>query len=216
MLKEVTSVAPTYAVVDLETSALSPEYGRIIEVGIVQLSAELEVEQTWQTLLNPGAGVGRSDIHGIRRADVLDAPTFGQVADKIAELLNGRIIVAHNTRFDLSFLHAEYHQLGRRVHLPALCTCIPAKHFIPTPSRSLQSCCETTGITRQRVHSALGDATDTAELFTLFMRLAADGKQIGRTAYPTEWQRVITGEDGVSEISFDPLAAVNVPIKIRG
>ena len=201
-----------FAVVDLETSAIKPEYGRIIEVGVVQLDRSASIEGTFETLINPEGGVGRSDIHGIRKRDVIGAPTFAQAADRIAQLLDGRIIVAHNSRFDLGFLHAEFRATGRPCHLPALCTCTEARHFIDTPSRSLRTCCLVTGIDLRNAHSALSDATATAQLLQHFLRVSTDGIPAGDTPLPASWDRVLSGAEGVSQIPYDTnLSAFLVP-----
>src|SRR5690606_30223141 len=114
-------------------------------------------------------------IHGIRTADVLDAPTFGEIAGRLARLLRGRSPVAHNLRFDLAFLRAEFGRLGVTVPLDVdlgLCTMRLAGRFLPRASRSLAACCEAAGIRLTNAHSALHDAHAAGELLAYYLRRA--------------------------------------------
>src|SRR5690606_4867295 len=108
-------VGDVYAVIDVETTGLYPGgHDRVVEVAVVHLDSRGTVEDRWCTLVNPGRDLGARHIHGIRTADVLDAPTFGEIAGRLARLLRGRSPVAHNQRFDLAFLRAEFgRQIGR-------------------------------------------------------------------------------------------------------
>src|SRR3712207_1818935 len=89
------------AVVDVETTGLSPRTDRIVEIGIVLLDSRGEVESEFETLINPGRDVGPTGIHGISASDVVDAPLFGDVAPHLRSLLAGRVVVALNALFDL-------------------------------------------------------------------------------------------------------------------
>lgn len=66
-----------FAVVDVETTGLSPAYQhRIVEVAVVLVDKDGQVVVTWDTLVNPRRDVGASDVHGLRAAELLDAPPF--------------------------------------------------------------------------------------------------------------------------------------------
>ncbi len=136
-----------YAVVDLETTGLFPGgHDRIVEVGVVLVSPDGEVEDTWETLLNPGRDLGRQDIHGIRAADVLGAPTFPDVAATLAELLGGRTFVAHNAAFDSRIVAARYGWFGYEVPVApetSVCTMQWGSRLLgcraPSPARARTS-----------------------------------------------------------------------------
>jgi len=49
---------------------------------------------------------------GITNEMVENAPRFYEIAKKIIELTEGRTFVAHNARFDYSFIRQEYKSLG--------------------------------------------------------------------------------------------------------
>lgn len=142
---------------------------------MVHLDSRGAVEDRWCTLVNPGRDLGAQHIHGIRTADVLDAPTFDEIAGRLARLLRGRSPVAHNLRFDLAFLRAEFGRLGVTVPLDVdlgLCTMRLAGRFLPSAGRSLAACCKAAGIRLTNAHSALHDAHAAAELLAYYLRRA--------------------------------------------
>ncbi|GAA1643474.1 exonuclease domain-containing protein [Georgenia ruanii] len=165
-----------YAVVDLETTGLRPGgHDRVVEVGVVLLSPTGEVEDTWSTLVNPERDLGPQDVHGIRAADVLAAPTFADLAGTLTTLLRGRTFVAHNARFDAGFLTAAYLRVGHAVPLTAettLCTLRWAGRLLPQAPRTLAGCCASVGVPLEHHHSALADATAAAGLLRHYLELA--------------------------------------------
>ena len=81
-----------YAVVDLETTGLSPTTDSILEVALVLTDAAGRVERSWSTLIDPGAGVdvGPTHIHGLVAEELIGAPGFDEVADLLVADLAGR------------------------------------------------------------------------------------------------------------------------------
>jgi len=158
---------PGFAVIDLETTGLSPgAHERIVEVAVVHADENGVITGEWETLVNPQRHVGAEHIHGIRAVDLIDAPSFADIANDIADLLSGRVIVAHNARFDRGFLSAEF---GRTPHpmpddAPTLCTMQLARELLPGAGRSLADCCAAFDIPLENAHRALVDAHATAEL----------------------------------------------------
>ena len=106
-------------------------------------------------------------IHGIRAADVRHAPTFDQITGHLAELLTGRVVVAHNWPFDAMHLRAEFARLGIDTPFHAragLCTMRAAGHAMPRARRSLIECCAAAGLADRAWHTALDDARGAADL----------------------------------------------------
>jgi len=162
-----------YAVIDLETTGLHPHrHDRVVEVAVVHVDAAGKVVNEWCTLVNPERDLGPQHIHRIRAADVLDAPRFSDVAGHLAELLKGRVIVAHNLRFDARFLATEYELIGAKVPVDAhsgLCTMALADRYLPGAGRSLADCCTRAGVELTSAHSALHDARAAAGLLTYYL-----------------------------------------------
>lgn len=161
-----------FAVIDVETTGLSPQYHhRIIEIAIVHVDERGVITGRWETLVNPDRDLGPQHIHGIRSTDVLKAPRFDAIAGRLVELLSGRVIVAHNAAFDLRFLEAELIRAGydAAVSLSTLCTMQLARDLIPGAGRSLADCCSAYDIVIADAHRALADAEATAQLLACYM-----------------------------------------------
>lgn len=165
-----------FAVLDLETTGFSPGLGdRVVEIAVVRTSPEGTVMDSWTTLLNPQRGVGPTRVHGIRGADVVGAPRFLDVAGDIAAWLDGAVVVAHNARFDLGFLTAEYARLGAAAPLwPTLCTLGLSYRLGRLGGGGLGDCLAAEGLAHQDKHSALGDATATAGLLATYLARSAE------------------------------------------
>lgn len=163
---------PGFAVIDFETTGLFPGgHDRVIEVAIVHTDASGRVTGQWETLINPGRDLGRQDIHRIRAADILDAPSFDEIAAEFLDLLSGRVIVAHNASFDTRFLIAELKRIGYEPDLAvrALCTMQLAREFLPGSGRSLADCCAAYDIELVDAHRASVDALATARLLEAYI-----------------------------------------------
>jgi DNA polymerase-3 subunit epsilon len=128
-----------YAVIDVETTGLSPaHHHRIVEIAVVLIDDDGNIVYEWETLLNPQRDVGATEIHGLSAGDVYSAPTFGQVASELGSLLRGRVPVAHNLSFDGPFLASEFKRLGYIVPLTrtaGLCTMRLASRYLPAGPR---------------------------------------------------------------------------------
>jgi DNA polymerase-3 subunit epsilon len=159
-----------FAVVDVESTGLYPSTDRVVEVAVVHVSGDGQITAEFSSLINPRRDVGPTRIHGIKAADVLNAPTFAQAARTLWQLLDGRVLVAHNVPFDARFLEAEFNRLGVRLPPPPLmCTMQLASYYLPgLPGRSLAACCAAANITSSRWHTALDDARAAALLLACY------------------------------------------------
>ena len=108
---------------DLETTGGRASRDRITEVAIVLYDGE-NIIDTFESLINPETYIpyGITQLTGISQDMVQDAPKFYEVAKKIVEMTEGAIFVAHNVRFDYSFLRAEFSRLGFTFTRKQLCT----------------------------------------------------------------------------------------------
>src|SRR5207237_546062 len=104
----------TFCVLDLETTGGSPHQCAITEVGAVKVRGG-ECLGTFQTLVNPGMAIppAITVLTGITEAMVIPAPLIAEVLPSFLEFLGNAVIVGHNVRFDLSFLHAALQATAR-------------------------------------------------------------------------------------------------------
>lgn len=160
-----------YAVIDVETTGLSPRSDRVVEVGVVLLDSHGKPEHEWVSRINPRRPVGATHIHGITDADVAQAPVFEAVVPHLAGLLHGRALVAHNARFDSSFMKFEFGRANWSwPSVPMLCTLDASWHYLPhLDRRRLSDCCWAAGLKVDGGHSALVDARATANLLAHYL-----------------------------------------------
>lgn len=158
----------TFAVVDVETTGMSPLCGdRVTEVAAVVVRDGV-VTDRFQTLVNPERPIPPriSALTHITNDMVRHAPPFRVVRAELADLLAGRVFVAHNAGFDWRFLSAEMEfagggPLGGR----RLCTVRLARRLLPElPSRRLDALARHYGIAIESRHRAMGDADATARI----------------------------------------------------
>lgn len=163
---------PYFAIIDVETTGLSPKSDRVIELAVVRIDRAGDVVDEWTTKFNPEGPVGATHIHGITQADVAHAPLFRDTAAAIVPYIAGLPIAAHNARFDLAFLRAEFRRAGWDVPwLPAYCTLDGSHHYMPhLERRRLVDCCWHARVPLTDAHSALGDARATAGLLRHYLR----------------------------------------------
>ncbi|ROQ40740.1 DNA polymerase-3 subunit epsilon [Frondihabitans sp. PhB188] len=175
-----------YAVIDFETTGLWPaKHDRVVEIGVVLVSASGAVEGEFETVVNPGRDLGPTHIHRLRGADVADAPVFADVVGEFLDLLVGRVVVAHNARFEVDFLRAELALVGLASPLDtgdALCTMKLATRYLPGSGRRLADCCAAFDIELTDAHEALADARATARLLAEYLRVGA-----GDAGHWDEW-----------------------------
>ncbi|MBB5789566.1 DEAD/DEAH box helicase [Jiangella mangrovi] len=165
-----------FAVVDIETTGFAPlREDRIVEIAIVQADPEGVPTGRWSSLVNPLRDPGPTHVHGILPEDLLHAPTWVQIADWVADQFAGRIVVAHNAGFDLSFVNLEFERADiDSPAWPTLDTLELASHLGNHVDRSLQACCDVAGIPIEYAHTASGDADATTQLLAAYLRLAAE------------------------------------------
>lgn len=155
-----------YAIVDLEASGGKKFENRIIEIGII-LTDGHQIEQTYQTLVNPKTTVSKfvEKLTGIYSAQLIQEKPFSVFATKIFEMLKGRIFVAHNVSFDYSLLREELKRCGLSLELPRLCSMkLARKAFPKLSSYSLGSVCNHLNHPLQNAHRALDDALGAYEI----------------------------------------------------
>ena len=102
-------------VLDFETTGVSTQTDRIVEISLVKTDSNLNVIDKFHSLINPTISIpqGASDVHGIKDSDVKSAPTFGQLADKIFQFISGCDIAGYNSnRFDIPLLSQEFSRCG--------------------------------------------------------------------------------------------------------
>ncbi len=160
------------AIVDLETTGAHPAYDRVTEIAVIEVNGG-EVAESWSTLVDPQEPIPAAiqALTGITNAMVAGAPTFRALAADLFERLAGRVLVAHNARFDYGFLRHEFERAGLKFQAKTLCTVRLSRKLYPEHARhNLDSLIARHRLACSARHRALGDA----EAVWQFLRIAAD------------------------------------------
>lgn len=107
---------------DLETTGVNVASDRIVEIAILKIFPDGRQERRpdattgiTRLLINPGIPIPleSSLIHGIYDADVKDAPTFKDIADKLFKFLFDSDLAGFNSnKFDVPILAEEFLRCG--------------------------------------------------------------------------------------------------------
>ena len=149
----------------------------------------------WNQLVHPQARIPLfiEQLTGISNEMVAEAPSFAQVAGEVAELLEGRLFIAHNARFDYGFLKNEFSRVGMSFRPQVLCTVKLSRALYPHFHRhNLDSLIERHGLQAKDRHRALADAqlihqfwTQAYEQFSDETVDAAVQRLVGRSSLPS-------------------------------
>lgn len=153
----------SYAVIDFETTGLSPDHGaRPTEVAVVLIEGDRIVDR-YQSLMNPGVPIPAfiQSLTGITDQMVRSAPSVREVMQQAADFVGGMPLVAHNAAFDRKFW-----EHCCRTRPTFICSLLLARRLFPNASNhKLATLVQSLGLpTADRYHRALADAEATAYL----------------------------------------------------
>lgn len=146
-------------IVDVETTGMSPVRNRITEIACIRFENGKEVKR-FVSLINPGENVPLTIqyLTGISNDMLREAPTFEECAEEIKEIFEGALFIAHNVRFDYSFIKAEMQRAGLDFKSKMLCTARLSRKLFPEHKRhNLSIIIERFNFTCSARHRALGD-----------------------------------------------------------
>jgi len=158
----------TFAVIDFETTGLSPDLGdRATEVGVVILSNG-QIVDSYQSLINPGRAIPAfvQELTGISNGMVRNAPDGASVMQALHAFVGDIPFIAHNASFDAKFLDAEYARAGLRRRTEFACSLLLARRMYPDmPNHKLGTLVRYLSLpVKGDYHRALADAEMTAHL----------------------------------------------------
>jgi DNA polymerase-3 subunit epsilon len=152
------------AVIDFETTGLSPGYDRVVEVSVVRIDPGSRPRLVLDSLVNPGRRVAATEIHGITDRHVVDAPLFDDLAGDLLHALSDSVVVAHNVYFDLKFLRFELDRLGLFQDVPHVCT-MYSRPLLELKACSLNEACLVDRIDYTPAHTSRSDSMAAALLW---------------------------------------------------
>jgi DNA polymerase-3 subunit epsilon len=109
--------------IDLETTGTVPGVDRAIQIGVMKAYPEVDGANEcpggsvseWSSFIDPQLAIPAEATlkHKISNEMVVGAPTFRDLAGRLAIGLTGCDFVGQNVKFDLRFLEAEFARVGR-------------------------------------------------------------------------------------------------------
>lgn len=149
---------------DLESTGGHSTNDRITEIAFLRFD-QGRIER-FNCLVNPGMLVPEfiTRLTGISNAMVRRAPVFSKLADELLPLLQGAILVAHNSKFDYQFLCNAFRRCGLHFAAQTLCTVQLSRRLYPQfHKHSLESIIERHNISVENRHRAWSDVAALAD-----------------------------------------------------
>jgi DNA polymerase-3 subunit epsilon len=163
-----------YCAVDLELTGLDPKRHEIISFGAVPIEdGRVQLGGAVHGLARPLRALSESSIrvHGLRAADLTDAPALDEAIDPLLAVLAGRIPVVHVAAIERGFLRPALRRQGLRLRAPMIDTSMLGLVWLHErdgggPQRlSLSELTLALGLPSHHPHDAVGDALTTAQVF---------------------------------------------------
>ena len=158
---------------DLETSGVSTEEDRIVEIACLKINPD-GTRETKVTLINPEIDIplGASNVHGITNETVKDSPKFKQIAISLREWFKDCDLGSYNgNNFDIPILSAELVRAGLEPidWNPNLLDALSLyRNLFPNTLSDVYK--RLTGKELEGAHSALSDVEATFEIAEILTR----------------------------------------------
>jgi len=169
-----------FCAVDLETTGLNPQQDEIIAfAGIPMLGSRIAVHESYYTLVRPKRyKLETMKFHGISEDDLGGAPSFGEVAPRILNTLEG-IIIGYSVEYDHEFLREHFKRIGTKLKKECLDIVFIEEWLGKEFGRqgadfSLDTITRGYGLKESYRHNAMADAFCVAQIFQMQMRRLAD------------------------------------------
>lgn len=159
---------------DTETTGISWRMGdRICEVGAVELDEAGNITARFHRYVNPERPCNPSAyrVHGLSDAFLAAQPTFALIADEFLDFVRGAELIAHNARFDTTFINGELCRAKKPGLTGSGCTITDtlamARSLYPGARNNLDALCERFSVStaRRTLHGALLDSELLAEVY---------------------------------------------------
>src|SRR5208283_2900776 len=167
--------AQFYAI-DIETTGLDFDKDEIISFACVPIiNLKILVRDTFYTLIKPKRyNYKAMRYHGISKDNLIDAPVFEEVSDRIQKTLDG-ILVGHSVEVDFTFLKTNFKSLGVRfkrdiIDIAMVERWLTLKQKTEENNFTLDGIIATYGLKKYYRHNAAADAFFAAQIFQLQMR----------------------------------------------
>lgn len=172
------SLVKDVVVFDIETTGFSPVTNEIIEIGAVKIH-EGKIIDRFSVFVKPSKPIpGKiAELTGINNELVEDAEAINVILPGFLEFVEGSILVAHNSSFDISFIKEAAKKFGFQFNYKSIDTWTLSRLLFPElSSYSLDNVAKACSVSLENHHRAVDDAEATAEIYMKTVKmLKADG-----------------------------------------
>lgn len=153
---------------DIETTGLSPLKGdSIIEIGAVKI-VNGEFSERFHSMVDPEMAIPYriTQLTGICDEDVEGWPTYKDVLKSFKEFVGGSVLIAHNAKFDMSFIQHFGNKIAVEFDQPYVDTLKLSRYVLrELESHKLNLVAEHLNIRQKSHHRADDDARVCGEIF---------------------------------------------------
>ncbi|KXV02049.1 hypothetical protein AD929_04225 [Gluconobacter potus] len=165
---------------DTETTGFSPHKDALVEVAGLEMIDLRLTGRKYHAYINPRRTVPPSAVavHGLTNDFLKDKPFVENVLPEFVSFIGGSPFVAHNARFDVSFVNRGIQAItGRELDCPVVDTLGMAKEKLNTSRLSLDQLCDRLNVSRsaRTLHGALLDCEILAEVFVKLVTFGEGG-----------------------------------------
>ena len=194
--------APSFCVLDIETTGFSPERDSIIEIAIIRTETEdgITRERVLNELVRPSGKIPKRirELTGITNEMVADAGAIDQVLSRVAMFVGDAPIVAHNAHFDRRFLEHNARLMGMTFSGNEwVCTMRMAQRVPVGGPYRLGALAERLDVPDQGSHRALDDCWATIGVYRAVRRLLGGSVSLAPLAPPDD------DDAGPAEVTHD-------------
>jgi DNA polymerase-3 subunit epsilon len=150
-------------ILDIETTGLSADKDRIVEIACIELSNHIPTKNIFHTFINPETKVSADafSVHGYSDEFLSNKPKFKEIVKNFLDFIKDKKLVIHNADFDLGFLNNELRRLNVKPILKSdvVDTLQIARSKFPGVGNSLDALCKRykINVDAREKHSALVD-----------------------------------------------------------
>ncbi len=166
----------TFCIVDIETNGSKPQKHQIIEIGAIKVRNGEIVGQYESLVQCNEISTHITAITGISIEDTKDAPSLQRVLNEFKTFIGTDIFVAHDVKFDYSFISAMFERFGIQPMLNRhLCSIDLAERTFSSYRYGLNYLNASLQLHHTATHHrALSDAITTTNLFLKSLKLLPD------------------------------------------
>jgi DNA polymerase-3 subunit epsilon len=150
-------------ILDTETTGLSNDKDRIVEIACIELSNHIPTKNIFHTFINPETKVSADafSVHGYSDEFLSNKPKFKEIVKNFLDFIKDKKLVIHNADFDLGFLNNELRRLNVKpiIKSDVVDTLQIARLKFPGVGNSLDALCKRykINVEAREKHSALVD-----------------------------------------------------------